>query len=266
MFACQRLNTKPGRNVPFMSKRWLMIADAHLTCREPEDDFFRMLDAVSRLPGDIGIIFLGDIFDLWIALRGYENEDNRRFLDWCRAEKAKRQVVFLEGNHEFFIAKTYPDAFSYVGEDMFQDGRLQWVHGDRINKRDHAYTLLRFIIRNRLTRGFLRLAGPTFGPDFAHYVRERLRATNQAHKHYFPEPHVLSYLASCPPDSILFAGHFHDRLKKTADSRVLEVLPAYADATELAYYDPDASELAVFPAARIAEVCGKPTIQEAAES
>ena len=116
-----------------MSKRWLMIADAHLTCLGPEDEFFRVLDDVSRLPGDIGIIFLGDIFDLWIALRGYENGEHRRFLEWCRREKSNREVVFLEGNHEFFVAKKYADNFTYIGEDSFQDGLLQWLHGDRIN-------------------------------------------------------------------------------------------------------------------------------------
>ena len=249
-----------------MSKRWLMIADAHLTCLGPEDEFFRLLDGVSRLPGDVGIIFLGDIFDLWIALRGYENDEHRRFLAWCRREKTNREVVFLEGNHEFFVAKKYADDFTYVGEDGFQDGLLQWLHGDRINSKDYAYKVLRFILRNPLTRGFLWLAGPTFGPAFAHYVRERLRTTNQAHKKFFPEPHALSFLASCPPDSIVFAGHFHDRLTKTTDGRFLEVLPAYADASELAYYDPSEPELDVFPAARIADVCSKPMNQEAAES
>ena len=243
-----------------------MIADAHLTCRMPEDDFFRMLAAAACLPGDIGVIFLGDVFDLWIALPGYENAEHRRFLDWCRREKTKRKVIFLEGNHEFFVAKTYGDAFTYAGEGMYQDGLLQWLHGDRINKADHGYAFLRFMIRNRLTRWFLRLIGPTFGPSFAHYVRERLRTTNQAYKHYFPEPHALRYLASCPPDSVVFAGHFHNRVTKTAEGRVLEVLPAYAEASELAYYDPASTELAVFPAARIADECCKPTNKEAAET
>lgn len=248
-----------------MSQRWLMIADAHLTCRTPEDGFFRMLDAAARLPGDVGIIFLGDVFDLWIALPGYENDEHRRFLDWCRREKTKRKIIFLEGNHEFFVAKTYGDAFTYAGEDAYQDGLLQWFHGDRINKSDRGYAFLRFMIRNRVTRWFLRLVGPTFGPSFAHYVRERLRTTNQAYKHYFPEPHALRYLASCPPDSVVFAGHFHDRVTKTAEGRTMEVLPAYANASELAYYDPSAPELAVFSSDRIADVCCKPTNQEAAE-
>ena len=243
-----------------------MIADAHLTCRKPEDEFFRMLDAAARLPGDVGIIFLGDIFDLWIALPGYENGEQRRFLDWCRREKTKRNVIFLEGNHEFFVAKTYGDAFTYADETMYQDGLLQWLHGDRINREDRGYAFLRFMIRNRLMRWLLRLAGPTFGPSFAHYVRERLRTTNQANKHYFPEPHALRYLASCPPDSVVFAGHFHDRVTKTAGGRILEVLPAYANASELAYYDPAAPDLAVFPADRIADVCSKPMNLEAAES
>ena len=251
---------------PFMSNRWLINADAHLTSREPDDDFFRMLDGVSRLPGDIGIIFLGDVFDLWIALRGYENDEHRRFLDWCRREKANRQVIFLEGNHEFFVAKKHSDAFSYADEDSYQDGLLQWLHGDRINKKDHAYAVLRFILRNWFTRGFLWLIGPTFGPSFAHYVRERLRTTNQAHKKYFPEPHALKFLAACPPDSIVFVGHFHDRRRNTSDGRTLEVLPAYAAASELAFYDPAAPALEIFPAARLAEVCCKPINKEAAES
>lgn len=249
-----------------MSKRWLMIADAHLTCLGPEDEFFRMLDGVSRLPGDIGIIFLGDIFDLWIALPGYENDEHRRFLDWCRREKANREVVFLEGNHEIYVAKKYADSFTFADEDRFQDGLLQWLHGDRINTKDKAYKFLRFMIRNPLMHGFLWLAGPTFGLSFAHYVRERLRTTNQAHKMFFPEQHALSFLASCPPDSVVFAGHFHDRLTRTSDGRVLEVLPAYANASEIAYYDPSKPELEILPAARIADVCGKSINQEAAES
>ena len=193
-----------------MSKRWLMIADAHLTCLAPEDEFFRMLDGVSRLPVDVGIIFLGDIFDLWIALPGYENAEHRRFLEWCRREKANREVVFLEGNHEIYVAKKYADYFTFAGEDRFQDGLLQWLHGDRINTKDKGYKFLRFMIRNPLMHGFLWLAGPTFGLSFAQYVRERLRTANQAHKMFFPEPHALSFLASCPPDSIVFVGHFHD--------------------------------------------------------
>ncbi|MBQ7730241.1 MAG: metallophosphoesterase [Lentisphaeria bacterium] len=249
-----------------MSKRWLMVADAHLSCCEPEDEFFRMLDSVSRLPGDIGIVFLGDIFDLWIALRGYENEEHRRFLDWCRREKARREIVFLEGNHEFFVAKTYPDAFSYSDEDSYRDGTTQWLHGDRINRRDHSYKILRFILRNILTRWFLWCIGPTFGPSFAHYVRERLRTTNQAHKTYFPEQAALNYLSSCPPDFVVFAGHFHDRLTRTSDGRTLEVLPAYAQASELMYYDPAVPELSVLPAARVAGLCGSPDKKEASGS
>ena len=249
-----------------MSKRWLMIADAHLSCREPEDAFFRMLDVVSRLPADIGIVFLGDIFDLWIALRGYENDEHRRFLEWCRREKTRRTIVFLEGNHEFFVANTYSDAFSYSDEDSYGDGPLLWLHGDRINRKDYTYTLLRFILRNFLTRWFLWCIGPTFGPSFAHYVRERLRTTNQTHKTYFPERIALKFISSFPPDTIVFAGHFHDRLTKTSEGRRLEVLPAYADAAELALFDPSGQTLDVFPSDRLAEICGGAAEQEAAGS
>ena len=247
-----------------MTKRWLMIADAHLTCRTPEEEFFRLLDRVSPLPPDVGVIFLGDIFDLWIAIRGYETDEQRRFLEWCRREKDRREIVFLEGNHEFFVAKTYGSAFTHCSEDEFQAGLLQWLHGDRINRADYAYAVLRFILRNPITRGFLWTIGSTFGPSFAHYVRERLRITNQAHKQFFPEPHALQFLEECPADSIVFVGHFHDRLTKTRNGRTLEVLPAYAEAAEIALFDPDAGGLEVFSASRMEEFCMAPAGKESA--
>ena len=47
---------------------------------------------------------------------------------------------------------------------------------------------------------------------------------------------------------------------------MLEVLPAYADASELALYDPSTPELAVFPADRLGERYGAPLKQEEAEA
>jgi hypothetical protein len=83
---------------------------------------------------------------------------------------------------------------------------------------------------------------------------------------FFPEPHALSFLSSCPPDSVVFVGHFHDRLTRTLGGRSLEVLPAYANASEIAFYDPSEPKLEIFPAARIADICSKQTNQEAAEA
>ena len=83
---------------------------------------------------------------------------------------------------------------------------------------------------------------------------------------FVPEPIALKFLSSFPPDSVVFVGHFHDRLTKTADGRTLEVLPAYADASELVFYDPSTPELTIFPADRIGDLCGEQVNQEAAES
>ena len=45
------------------------------------------------------------------------------------------------------------------------------------------------------------------------------------------------------------------------------MLPAYADASELVFYDPSTPELTVLPADRIGELCGNNSLkQEAAES
>ena len=83
----------------------VIITDAHVSAgTRAAEAFFRMLAKLSA--GPHGVIFLGDIFDLWIALPRYETGLQHEFLKWCRREKARRTVGYVEGNHEFFVAET----------------------------------------------------------------------------------------------------------------------------------------------------------------
>ena len=56
----------------------ILIADAH-TGKANVGAFFEMLEAIA----DTGetVVFLGDIFDLWIGLPRYETDQHRRFLE-----------------------------------------------------------------------------------------------------------------------------------------------------------------------------------------
>ena len=71
------------------TKRYLILADAHLRPGDSsaEKDFFSFLMEVEKLPLDTALIFLGDIFELWIAVGHYEDPLHRRFLDWCAVKK-----------------------------------------------------------------------------------------------------------------------------------------------------------------------------------
>ena len=127
----------------FWQERYILIADSHLQGgTEKTACFFRMLDALAaRKPA--GIIFLGDIFELWIALDGYEIPEQKCFADWCRRHSAELEIGFIEGNHEFFVSETHADAFSWITDTRHDLNRtVRLMHGDTVNRRDWKYLLL----------------------------------------------------------------------------------------------------------------------------
>ena len=156
-----------------MTKDILLIADCHLTEHCPEKTvFFSMLKKISVT--DYDVLFLGDIFDVWIGCPGYETGIHRDFMEWCRKEKGNRNVWFIEGNHEFFIRRNRSECFTEVFlQSAFLDGGAFYVsHGDLINYHDHSFTLLRASLRNPLTYFLIRLFGGTgWGTSFSGKVR-----------------------------------------------------------------------------------------------
>ena len=60
----------------------IIIADAHVDAAGNNvSDFFQMLQAIEKTDHDV--IFLGDIFDLWVALPRYEKDIHRAFSRRC---------------------------------------------------------------------------------------------------------------------------------------------------------------------------------------
>lgn len=82
---------------------YFLIADVHLETMDDQQAFFDMLSAVEQFPQDHAIVFLGDIFDLWFSLWNHEEALQSRFLDWCTRVGQKRKILFVEGNHEFYV-------------------------------------------------------------------------------------------------------------------------------------------------------------------
>ena len=80
----------------------IIVSDAHINkSRGNHSEFFKMLAAIEKTEHDL--IFLGDIFDLWIALPRYEEDIHVNFIAWSREQKDSRTIGFLEGNHEFYV-------------------------------------------------------------------------------------------------------------------------------------------------------------------
>jgi len=188
----------------------VIVTDAHVS-RELGNSsaFFAMLALLEKGGGDV--VFLGDIFDLWIALPRYEDDLHSRFLSWCRRQTSRRQVGFIEGNHEFFLAREHAADFSWCSHAAWRqdaEGNL-FCHGDRINLTDRNYLIFRKLIKNPIARIFLY--GLPLGPRLVHTVKDGMKGTNQAFRKSLPREQLREFAESRFRQGArrIFAGHFH---------------------------------------------------------
>jgi UDP-2,3-diacylglucosamine pyrophosphatase LpxH len=225
----------------------IIITDAHVSKANGNHvTFFEMLASFNG--GQEDIVFLGDIFDLWMALPRYQNDIHHKFVAWCREQKRQRTIGFLEGNHEFYLASGQSQAFSWCSADVwYQDdtGSL-FVHGDQVNRRDRSYLVFRKLIRNRLTRRILcYLPG---GPGLAETAKRMLKQTNHRFKMHFPRAEIEAFAESRFAEGAdpIFMGHFHrEYVYHNPDSKALYILPDWYSTQKVTVFDHQAKK-AVF--------------------
>jgi len=217
----------------------ILITDCHIT--DPAGDgveFFRMLDRLGDSSREL--VFLGDIFDLWIALPGYETPLQERFLAWCRRQRRRRSVGFMEGNHEFFVCRAHRAAFTWCSADehLRDGGGRVFAHGDRINRRDLNYRRFRRLIKNPLTRRLLPVIPG--GPALAEWAKQSLRRTNVNFRKHLPLAEIEAFVASqaCAGARHVFIGHFHRALRQARPcGPVVHLLPAWHDSGLVTLFD-----------------------------
>ncbi len=221
------------------SDRYIFVADSHIIGGEPEKNFFQLLKKAGTLPSSCGIVFLGDIFELWISLRRYENESHIRFREWCQTQKEIREIIFCEGNHEFYPAILRKSCFTEISRKDIRRGNLLFTHGDRINRKDIPYLLLRIGLRNPVTRFLLYLTGRAFGPALTHKVRLSLKNKNQLHKKDFPYKWLYRMMDRAGGRGIsrIVLGHFHDAKNFERNGVQLYALPSFRNAGEIGILD-----------------------------
>ncbi len=198
-----------------------------------------MLDALARCGDDL--VFLGDIFDLWVALPRYENELHRQFLGWCRRQKTRRSVGFIEGNHEYYLTDNHSEAFTWCASGPFhrESEGLLFCHGDQINRQDSHYLTFRKLSKNRVTRTIL--AGLPLGPALVEHLKRRLKKTNMAFRRELPLDQIEAYAEACGREGIhtAFVGHFHQHHTCRSYQGVrLCTLPAWFATGCVSRYDP----------------------------
>lgn len=223
----------------------IIIADAHIDDADDSGaDFFQMLRLLEKTDQDL--IFLGDIFDLWIALSRYEKDIHKKFLTWCRKQKPQRSIGFIEGNHEYFVAVERRDYFAWCTDlSAWRDrhGNL-FCHGDQINRRDHNYLRFRRLVKNRFTQEVTRFF--PWGPVLSEALKHHLTKTNLEFRKRLPEKSLAEFAEARFTDGVhtIFVGHFHrPYLYRGAGGKTLYTLPAWHRTRQVTCYDSAAQRI-----------------------
>jgi UDP-2,3-diacylglucosamine hydrolase len=224
----------------------VIVADAHVHGGPlgKSDEFFQMLDHLRKIRLDV--VFLGDVFELWIGLKGYEDALHRRFVDWCAEAKTNFSVGFIEGNHEYHVRSKRSGAFTWVSDDGFLlDSGVYLAHGDLINIKDWRYRLMRGLFKSGLARRALDVLRPV-GPGVADRLRRALKGTNMEHRKGVPSAVLEHFAGRCERLGVKssIVGHFHEKGHHVAKNGVeIWIVPSWRDAGVVAVYTPGSAPL-----------------------
>jgi len=223
----------------------IIVSDAHVSRQHGNaEDFFRMLELLAETDEDL--VFLGDIFDLWIALPRYENSLHRRFLSWCGEQGRRRSIGFVEGNHEFFVARSKRSYFRWCtdGACMREAAGTLFCHGDQINRRDLQYLRFRRLSKNRLSR--VLLLGLLPGPRIAAMLKVKMKATNPEFRKFLPRAEIDAFAEAEFRKGVrcAFVGHFHRQYRYCNDQgRCLHVVPGWCNDGLVTRFEPAAGSV-----------------------
>ena len=231
--------------------RALIVADAHLGSRPGDVEAF--LSFLERHGARAQrLVFLGDLFDLWLGFDRLQSDAQRRVLGALRGLRARgARLYYVEGNRDYFLAEFLsPDPFeSVAGEGLDLDlggALLRFEHGDRINRDDRNYQLWRRLSRSSPVRRAFKALPAGAATALSRWLERRMRTTNAAHRARLPE-------ALCRERALeafragaqrLFLGHFHRPWlwETSVDGKACraQVVPAWLDTGAGWVYDPGA--------------------------
>jgi UDP-2,3-diacylglucosamine hydrolase len=233
----------------------ILIADSHVRSHTARADEFRaMLQTIANSEHDL--IFLGDILDLWIALPRYESPYCAEFLHWCRQEKERRRIIFIEGNHEFHVARRHHQAFSDSAVLDFRLGSCLFLHGDLIQCNLVGHRILHNIAKSRLGELIFRYA--PWGPAITNWAKKRLSSKSRGIASFIPEKTILDWTACTLKEDCrhVFMGHFHlGKSWELPEGRSCNIVPAWKYSGEIGLLD---KENASFQTGNWRELLGVP--------
>ncbi len=224
------------------------IGDVHLDCGDDAlPSFLACLDTLAARAGHL--VFLGDLFNLWIGARGLERPHQTAVLDrLARARDRGVALTYVEGNRDYRIASgRAADVFHRIASSALElewaGRRLHVAHGDLVNAADRQYRAWRRISRSRPFWALVGLFPSRSRLRLADRLERRMRKTNLRMKRSFPEERVRAYGAAALRsgcDAVVL-GHFHEehRIEPGDPPGSIFVLPDWKSSRRVLRVGPD---------------------------
>lgn len=210
------------------------IGDVHLDCGDDDlPSFLAFLETLAARAGHL--VFLGDLFNLWIGVRGLERPHQTAVLDRLAGARDRGVVLtYVEGNRDYRVASgRAADVFHRIATEALDlewaGRRLHVAHGDLVNVADRQYRSWRRISRSRPFWTLVGILPSRSRLRLAERLERKMRTTNLRMKRSFPEERVLAYGAAALRsgcDAVVL-GHFHEehRIEAAEPPGSIFVLP-----------------------------------------
>jgi UDP-2,3-diacylglucosamine hydrolase len=233
-----------------------LLGDAHLREEDPENEAF--VEFLERLPAEIGTLaILGDLFSAWVGRAELQRPHHGRVVEALRRfRRGGRAVLYVEGNHDFFLKRLFGgDPFDRLEEaalDLSLAGRrAHLAHGDLVNRRDRQYRAWRALSKSRPFFALFNLLPSGPRSRLVHRLERSLARTNLRFRRGFPyeECEIFARRRIRRGTEIIVLGHFHEEIRldyEEGDRRgSVFVLPAWRAGHRYLRVEPGADPLFV---------------------
>lgn len=211
-----------------------LVADAHLggPGGSGEDLAAQLLELPER--GCRRLVFLGDLFHVWVGDKRYETQEIRRLLPVIeQLRRSGVSVYYVEGNRDFFLPQS-PYALAFDGlarEVRLEVGKKRYlmVHGDGLNDRDWRYLAWRGLSKSAPSRFLVTHVPHGVAHRIVHTTERRLARTNWKHKIAVPEAAIRRYAEQRLGEGfdVVLLGHFHEARSFALAGGEARVVPAW---------------------------------------
>ncbi|WP_026803414.1 UDP-2,3-diacylglucosamine diphosphatase [Aliarcobacter lanthieri] len=186
----------------------IFIADSHYNKKNQE--FLYLLERIEKDDFFTSQIFLmGDNFDFLSVESKYFVEQNYEVIDRLNQLSLKKEIIYLEGNHDFNLQKLFPNIKVIKREDQpflikYKNNVIALSHGD--NFINWKYELFCKIIRNSFLLWFLNFIDIKFFISIK--IEQVLLKKNICHKISNFEKIAKKRLKNYN-SNIIIEGHYH---------------------------------------------------------